>query len=80
MNRHALGLTVFVAVIGAPTAAHAYVGPGAGVTLIASFVGLLLAVVVALWAVISWPIRRLRKKRKEARAKEGQPAEPGETP
>lgn len=39
--------------------AYAYIGPGVGVTMIGWFVGCGVAVVVALWAVISWPLKRL---------------------
>lgn len=45
--------------------ALAYVGPGAGLTLVGSFLGLCLAVLVALGAVLSWPIRRMLKLRRE---------------
>ena len=50
-----------------PGSAHAYVGPGAGMTLIGSFLGLLAAVGLALWALLLWPIRRLLKRRRQAR-------------
>ncbi len=46
--------------------AVAYVGPGAGVSLISSLVGLIIAVLVAIGAVLVWPIRRYLKKRKES--------------
>ena len=44
----------------------AYVGPGAGLTFVGSFIGLCLALLVALWAVISWPVRRLLRRRRKA--------------
>ena len=47
--------------------AQAYVGPGAGVTLIGALIGLVSAIGLALWAVIRWPFRRLMARRKAAR-------------
>jgi hypothetical protein len=46
--------------------AEAYIGPGAGITLIGSFIGLLVAVFAALGAVLFWPLRRMMKRRKGA--------------
>jgi hypothetical protein len=42
----------------------AYIGPGAGLTLIGSFIGLCLAVLAAFGAILAWPIRRLLKRRR----------------
>jgi membrane protein implicated in regulation of membrane protease activity len=46
--------------------AEAYIGPGAGITLIGSFIGLLVAVFAALGAVLFWPLRRMMRRRKAA--------------
>jgi hypothetical protein len=46
--------------------AQAYVGPGAGVTLIGALIGLLSAIGLALWAVLRWPVRRYLARRKAA--------------
>lgn len=43
--------------------AQAYVGPGAGISLLGSTLGLLVAVVTALGIVILWPLRNLLKRR-----------------
>jgi hypothetical protein len=48
----------------APQCAHAYVGPGAGLTLIGSLIGLGAAVLAAIGAVLLWPFRRWLKRRK----------------
>ncbi|MDN5872009.1 MAG: hypothetical protein L0H73_14980 [Nitrococcus sp.] len=50
-------------------AALAYVGPGAGLSLLGALWGLLLAVGAALGFVIFWPLRQWRKR---ARAKRGE--------
>jgi type VI protein secretion system component VasK len=47
-----------------PLAAHAYVGPGAGLGLLAALWGLVAAVGVAVFYVVMWPIRRMRRRRK----------------
>lgn len=46
--------------------AAAYVGPGAGLTLLSALWGLLAAVLAALAFVIIWPIRRWRRRRQAA--------------
>ena len=42
--------------------AAAYVGPGAGLSLIGAFWGLVVAVVAALSFIIIWPFRRMFRK------------------
>lgn len=44
--------------------AYAYIGPGAGLTAIGSFVALILAVVVAIFGFLWYPVKRMLKKRK----------------
>lgn len=51
-----------------PLAAHAYVGPGAGLGLLAALWGLVAAVGVAVLYVVMWPIRRMRRRRKAEQA------------
>lgn len=45
-------------------AAWAYVGPGAGLSLFSSVIGLVVAVLAALGAILLWPVRRWLKRRK----------------
>lgn len=56
-------------VAGVALPAAAYIGPGAGLSLLGAFWGLLLAVGAALAFVILWPLRRFFR-----RARTGQPA------
>ena len=44
--------------------AFAYVGPGAGLTLLGALWGLVVAVMVSLGFVLLWPIRRLMRRNK----------------
>jgi hypothetical protein len=50
----------------AASPALAYVGPGAGLTLLGALWGLIVAVVVSLGFVLLWPIRRLMRRNKQA--------------
>jgi type VI protein secretion system component VasK len=65
-----------------PQIALAYVGPGAGISLLGALWGLIVGVVMALGIVLFWPIRiMLRKRKAAAEAKtadtsEARPAEP----
>lgn len=52
----------------AATPAFAYVGPGAGLSLLGALWGLLLAVLTALVFLALWPIRQYRKKARLRRA------------
>ena len=52
------------------SSAAAYVGPGAGLSLVGAAVGLVLAILTALGFVILWPFRRALKRRKAQPAPE----------
>lgn len=64
------------------SAAFGYVGPGTGITLVGSLVGLVTAVAVSLWALLSWPVRQLirrfrnRSEEQSGKIAEGEHAEP----
>ncbi len=72
-----LGLIATLAVI---EPAFAYIGPGAGLSMLGAFWGLLIAVFAALSFVLLWPVRRLfrRNASKPQLDATGEPAEPGE--
>lgn len=62
-------------------AAQAYVGPGAGLSLLSALWGLLCAIGAAFLFVILWPIRRMRRKRREAQqARQPHEANGNQTP
>ena len=53
--------------IGIVGEAAAYVGPGAGLSLIGAFWGLVVAVLAALSFIIIWPFRRMFRKARQDR-------------
>jgi len=57
-------------------AAAAYVGPGAGISLVGSLFGLVSAVVIAIGVVLLWPIRRIMRRFKG----NAEPEQAAETP
>lgn len=61
-------LAVVIAILGSAAPAAAYVGPGAGLSLVGAFWGLLVAIFAAFAFVILWPIRRLYRRRRGASA------------
>jgi peptidoglycan/LPS O-acetylase OafA/YrhL len=59
--------------------ANAYVGPGAGLSLLGALWALIAAIAAAIVFVVAWPIRRMRRRKREARAAEAQAATREET-
>lgn len=47
----------------------AYVGPGAGISLLGAAIGLIVAVVTSVGLLLFWPLRRLLKLRRHNRAR-----------
>ncbi len=47
-----------------PQAAHAYVGPGAGLTALGTVIALILALVLAIIGFVWYPMKRLARRRK----------------
>lgn len=62
-----LGLLALVLVLNSADTALAYVGPGAGISLISAAIGLIVALVTAVGIVLLWPLRMLLRKMKESR-------------
>ena len=59
---------VALALCGGSISAFAYVGPGAGLTVLGALWGLVLAVAMSVGFVVLWPIRRLLRGRKRGSA------------
>jgi type VI protein secretion system component VasK len=65
------GALAFCALLGSmfiPEAASAYVGPGAGLTMLGALLGVIFAIVLAIGGLLMWPIRAMRAKRRAAQA------------
>ncbi|MFT4592158.1 MAG: type VI protein secretion system component VasK [Gammaproteobacteria bacterium] len=68
-TRHTLNVTLIAVtctLVFIPQLALAYVGPGAGLSLLGALWGLIVGVVMALGIVLFWPIRMMLRKRKAA--------------
>ena len=61
-----LFLLLLGALVSAP--ALAYVGPGAGISVLGSLLGILATIVLAIAAIVMWPLRKMMKKKKAAAA------------
>jgi len=70
MRLAALALLAVVAAATLNGPAEAYIGPGAGISLLGAFWGLILAVTTAVAAVVWYPIRKLMRSRPAARRPE----------
>lgn len=64
MRKTIAATTFALLALGVTEPALAYVGPGAGLSLLGALWGLLLAVVAALGFIVLWPLRRMLKRRR----------------
>lgn len=62
--------------LGVTLPAHAYVGPGAGLSLLGALWGLVVAVGAAVGFVLLWPLRRALRRRRATAAPGAQPQDP----
>jgi hypothetical protein len=53
-------------------AAMAYIGPGAGISVLGSLLGILGTIVVAIGAIVAWPVRKLLRRKKQRKELAGQ--------
>jgi membrane protein implicated in regulation of membrane protease activity len=67
-----LGLLILLSLALLPKLAHAYVGPGLGAGAIGAVLGVIGALLLAIFAVVYYPIKRALRKR--ASAKKAKPA------
>jgi hypothetical protein len=63
-NKTALKLLALLPLLLLTNSAVAYVGPGAGISVLGSLLGILATIFVAIGAIIFWPIRKFMKRRK----------------
>lgn len=49
------------------TPSVAYIGPGAGISVLGSVLGILATIFVAIGAIVFWPIRKFLKRKKAVR-------------
>jgi membrane protein implicated in regulation of membrane protease activity len=63
-----LAMATVTALMLAATPAMAYVGPGAGLSLLGAFWGLLVAILAALAFVVVYPVRRMMRARNKRSA------------
>ena len=54
--------------------ALAYIGPGAGISVVGSLLSILATFFVAIGAILFWPVRKLLKRRKARRETAAEPA------
>jgi len=57
-------ILLFVVMIMIQIPVFAYIGPGAGIPFIGSFIGFIVTIVLVISAILFWPIRQLLKKKK----------------
>ena len=74
-RRTALFAVAMTAIGLAASPALAYVGPGAGLTLLGALWGLVVAVVVSLGFILLWPLRRLMRRNKQVRTASNETAD-----
>ena len=67
-----LALTLLILPVGP---ALAYIGPGAGISVLGSLLSILATIFVAIGAVLFWPLRKLMKRRKARRESATVPAD-----
>ena len=58
---------VILILLAVSPAALAYIGPGAGISVLGSLLGILGTIVVAIGAIIFWPVRKFLKRKKQAK-------------
>lgn len=68
MNRLAFSI-LSIALAGLATPAAAYVGPGAGISMLGALWGLVVAIAAALGFILLWPLRRFIFKGRRAEAR-----------
>lgn len=60
-------IIIVVLTLAQPTTSFAYVGPGAGLSIIGSLLAFFAAIIVGIFGFLWFPIRRILRKRKQAK-------------
>jgi hypothetical protein len=66
MKRYRAGLLALAAAASgmlAPAVAWAYLGPGAGLGMLGSLIGVVVVVLISVFGLVAYPVRMLRKRR-----------------
>jgi len=64
MKIKSVAIVLAVVITSSSPLAWGYVGPGVGLSLVGSLLGLLLAVLVSVGAILLWPLRNFLRRRK----------------
>jgi hypothetical protein len=67
-------MAVAALLLASPATAWAYIGPGAGITVIGTVLALIGAIVLALTGLVWYPVKRLRAKARAKRSREKEAA------
>ena len=80
--KQAASLAILLAAVTLPTEVLAYVGPGAGLSLLGALWALVAALATAFLFLLAWPVRRMLRRRRLAAAAQpaGELADSGGTP
>lgn len=65
MIKQLVFVIALAAAMGAAYPAFAYIGPGAGLSLLGTLWGVLVAILAALGFIVAWPVRRMLRRRRE---------------
>lgn len=76
MTARLVPLIIAAAMLLLPGTAFAYVGPGAGLTMIGALWAVVLALFAALFFVVAWPVRRMLRQARHRRAAAVRPHRP----
>jgi hypothetical protein len=79
MRLRQLNCLLLVLLMAAALPSHAYIGPGAGAGTVAVVLGVLASIVLAFFAILYYPIKRMFRKRRTAKQPKDEeaPAAPG---
>jgi membrane protein implicated in regulation of membrane protease activity len=77
MTTRLIPLIAAAALLLLPGTAFAYVGPGAGLTMIGALWAVILALFAALFFVVAWPLRRMLRRARHRQPPKARPEDGG---